>query len=380
MEFVPRFLDVPQRSFYLFGPRGTGKSAWTRQVYANSVRIDLLQPDLLRHYQARPERLRDIVASIPPDGTVVIDEVQRVPDLLSVVHGLIEEKQGLRFVLTGSSARKLRKAGVDLMGGRAVMRSMHPFMAAELGDRFDLNAALRQGMLPLVWDAGDPEDTLRSYIGSYIREEVQAEGMVRHLGAFSRFVETISLSHAQVLNLANIARECAIERKTVEGFVSVLEDLLIAYRLPVFSKRAGRATVSHPKFYYFDCGVFRSARPAGPLDRPEETGGAALEGLVAQHLRAWIDCSLRDHKLYFWSTRGGSEVDFVIYGPRSFMAIEVKHGEQVHRNDLRGLNAFHDDYPEAARILVYRGGERLRMDGVECIPCRDFLLSLRPAP
>jgi predicted AAA+ superfamily ATPase len=376
MEFLPRHIDVPNQSFYLFGPRGTGKSAWVKHFYPNSIRIDLLRPDLLRHYQARPERLRDIVASAPSNSAIVIDEVQRVPELLSVVHGLIEEKRGLRFVLTGSSARKLRKAGVDLMGGRAVMRSMHPFMAAELGARFNMDTALRQGMLPLVWDAENPEDTLRSYIGSYIREEVQAEGMVRHLSAFSRFVEVMSLSHAQVLNIANIARECATERKTVEGFISVLEDLLIAYRLPVFTKRAGRSTVSHPKFYYFDCGVFRTARPAGPLDHPEGACGVALEGLVAQHLRAWIDFSRRDHTLHFWRTRAGSEVDFVVYGPRNFMAIEVKHADHVHSTDLRGLKAFHDDYPEAERILVYRGSERLRIDGVDCIPCQDFLFSL----
>jgi len=262
------------------------------------------------------------------------------------------------------------------MGGRALLRSLGPFMAAELGSRFNLGKALSQGMLPLTWDAEDPLDTLQSYIGSYIREEVQAEGLVRQLGSFSRFLEGISFSHAQILNISNVARDCAIERKTVEGYLDVLEDLLLAFRLPVFSKRAGRATTVHPKFYYFDCGVFRSVRPAGPLDRPEEIAGGAIEGLVAQHLRAWIAYGCRDHQLYFWHTRGGAEVDFVVYGPRVFRAIEVKHADRVDRQDLRGLKAFHDDYPEAELLLVHRGTQRLLIDGIPCIPCDEYLLSL----
>ena len=379
MEFVTRVFDPPKQSYYLFGPRGTGKSAWTNRFYANSLRVDLLQPDQRRRYEARPERLRELVAATTAGTTVVIDEVQRAPELLSVVHALIEEKRDWQFVLTGSSARKLRKTGVDLMGGRAVVRDLNPFIAMELGSRFDLDTALCQGMLPLVWDADDPRDTLQGYIGSYIREEVQAEGLVRNLGAFSRFLESISFSHAQLLNISNVARECEIERKTVEGFVGILEDLLLGFRLPVFSKRAGRATVVHPKFYYFDCGVFRSVRPAGPLDRPEEIGGAALEGLVAQHLRAWVTYGDREHELHFWRTRGGSEVDFVIYGPEVFHAIEVKHADRVYRQDLRGLQAFRDDYPEAGLSLVYRGTDRLVIDGVTCIPCDEFLLNLSPA-
>ncbi len=378
MEFVPRFFEPPGQSYYLFGPRGTGKSAWTGMHYRDAARIDLLQPDVLRRYHGNPERIRDFVHAQPDGQTIIVDEVQRVPELLSAVHALIEEKRGWTFVLTGSSARKLKQTGVDLMAGRAVVRSLHPFMAAELGAHFDLQTALTQGMLPVVWDANSPMDVLNSYVGVYVREEVQAEGVVRNLGGFSRFLEAISFSHGQVLNLSNVARECEVKRKTVEGFLSVLEDLLLCYLLPVFQKRAKRATVKHPKFYVFDAGVFQSIRPSGPLDRIEEKAGPALEGLIGQHLRAWSAYSGENHELYYWRTQGGSEIDFVVYGLDVFCGIEVKHAARVDRNDLRGLKAFGDDYPEADLILLYRGDETLHMEGIQCIPCQTFLEQLIP--
>lgn len=213
---------------------------------------------------------------------IVIAEIQRVPELLTVVHQLMEEPRSPRFALTGSSARKLKRTGVDLLAGRAVVRVMHPFLAAELGTRFDLDAALAHGLLPLVWDAPDPADALSAYAGLYAQQEVQNEGMVRDIGAFHRFLEAISFSHAAVLNVTEVARECAVGRKTVEGFVEILEDLLLAFRLPVFSRRARRRVTTHPRFFLADAGLFRALRPTGPLDRPEEAHGAApasLEGL-----------------------------------------------------------------------------------------------------
>ena len=274
MAFVGRFFDPPAQSYYLFGPRGTGKSAWTQHHYRDSVRIDLLHPATLQRYRAGPERLFDLVRAQPHGQVIVIDEVQRVPDLLSAVHALIEEQRGWRFVLTGSSARKLRRSGVDLMAGRAVVRTMHPFMAAELEASFDLPAALQRGMLPLVLGAEDPVDTLQSYVAVYVREEVQMEGLVRDLDGFFRFLEAVSFSHAQLLNVSNIARDSEVSRKTTEGYLGVLEDLLLSFRVPVFRKRAARATVAHNKLYLFDCGVFRSLRPSGPLDRREEIAGS----------------------------------------------------------------------------------------------------------
>jgi len=244
--------------------------------------------------------------------------------------------------------------------------------------RFQLPAALELGLLPLVVTASDPHDVLASYVALYLEQEVKAEGIVRNIGQFARFLETVSFSHGAVLNLSNVAREAGANRGTVSGFLEVLEDLLIAFRVPVFQRRARRETAVHPKFFLFDAGVFRSLRPRGPLDRPQEIEGAALEGLVAQHLRAWISYGGGDLDLHTWRTRSGVEVDFVLYGSGGFWAIEVKNSRQVRPEDLRGLTAFREDYPECRAILLYRGESRLRKQDVLCLPVEQFLGELTP--
>lgn len=377
MELQRRFFSVPRQSFFLFGPRGSGKSTWLRHAVADALFVDLLQPDVARELTARPERLRDLVRGAPERSTVVIDEVQRVPDLLSVVHLLIESKDRRRFVLTGSSARKLRRGGTDLLAGRAVVRTMHPFMASEL-ERFDLRDALTRGLLPLVVAADRPDDVLRAYASLYLDEEVRLEGWARNAGAFARFLEAISFSHATVLNVANVSRECQVERKTVAAYIEVLEDLLLSFQVPVFTKRAKRETSIHPKFFLFDAGVFRSLRPKGPLDRPEEIDGAALEGLVAQHLRAWLAYRGDDAALFFWRTRSGVEVDLVVYGSAGFWAIEVKNAARVRPEDLRGLESFGADYPQAELLLLYRGTSRERRGRIWVLPVEAFLKNLDP--
>jgi predicted AAA+ superfamily ATPase len=375
---VARFLKQPAGSFFLLGPRGTGKSWWTRKSFPGALIVDLLDAGTLRELAARPERLRDMVHAASGCSAVVVDEVQKLPDLLEVVHCLIEERCGKVFVLTGSSARKLRRAGVNLLGGRAGRLSLHPYMAAELGEAFSFERALSHGLLPVVVGAEDPDFQLRSYCGLYLKEEVQAEGLVRNIGAFARFMEVMSFSHGGVLNLANAARECAVKRSTLEGYLSILEDLLLGWRLPVFTRRAKRELASHPKFYFFDTGVFRANRPKGPLDEISEIVGPALEGLVAQHLRAWCDYSQGGHALYYWQTRSQVEVDFVIYGESGLYAIEVKNTQKVRSEDLSALKSFAEDYPESQRILLYRGRETLRRDGTQCMPCENFLRALRP--
>ena len=375
---VGRFFRAPSSHYFLFGPRGTGKSTWLRGNYPDALWVDLLRPEVHRQVVARPERLRELVAGNQGKPVVVIDEVQKAPILLDVVHDLIERRAGPLFILTGSSARKLKREGVDLLAGRALLRSLHPFMAAELGDRFDLDVALTQGLVPLVWTSKEPEEVLKAYVGLYLKEEVQMEGLVRRYDGFARFLEAVSFSHAAVLNVSEVARECQVSRKTVEGFLEILEDLLLAFQIPVFTKRAQRNLTVHPKFFWFDAGVFTTLRPAGPLDRPEEIGGAALEGLVAQHLRAWIDYSGEDFSLSFWRTKAGMEVDFVVYGRNGFWALEVKRSNAIRPADLRGLKAFREDYPEAELRLLYGGDEALEVDGIHCLPCDDFLRRLIP--
>lgn len=376
-SFHDRLFQEPKGSYFLFGPRGTGKSTWLQKYHANALWIDLLHAVTFREFTTRPERLQELVEA-NSQQTVVIDEIQRVPELLSMVHSLIEQKLNKRFVLTGSSARKLKRTGVDLLAGRAVLRTMHPFMAKEIGDQFQLENALKFGMLPLVLASDDPQDTLNSYAATYLQEEVQAEGLVRNVGEFARFLEIIAFSHGQQININNIAQECQVERKIVSSFITILEDLLLSFQLPVFTKRAKRELSSHPKLYLFDAGVYRSLRPKGPLDRKEEMDGHALEGLVAQHLRAWIGYSGRECQLYFWRTRHGVEVDFVLYGEENFYAIEVKNGIKVSPQDIKSLKSFRDDYPECTPYLVYRGKDRLMIDGILCIPCQEFLLQIDP--
>jgi predicted AAA+ superfamily ATPase len=380
MELLPRLFSAPKDSFFLFGPRGTGKSTWLRTTYPDAPLVDLLDPVTHRAYVARPERLAEVVAGNPSAQQVIVDEVQRVPALLDVVHKLIEERgrHTTQFILTGSSARKLKRTGVDLLAGRLVLRSLHPFMAAELGEGFDLGAALEVGLLPLVLGAADPRETLRSYVSLYLQQEVQAEGLVRNIGNFARFLEAISFSHAAMLNTSAVARECEVGRKTVEGYVAVLEDLLLGFRVRSFTKRARRHVVQHPKFYYADAGVFRSVRPRGALDRPQEIGGACLEGLVAQHLRAWIAYAGEQRGLFFWRTKSGVEVDFVVYGPDTFAGIEVKSSSSVHSGDVRSLRAFREDYPQAQVCLLHGGAERRMVNGVPCLPCGRFLRDLIP--
>lgn len=378
MTTASRFFCPPSGSYFLLGPRGTGKTSLATALYDRALRVDLLDRATFRLLASRPERIRELVDGQPDLQHVVIDEVQKLPELLEMVHLLIEEKRGLQFILTGSSARKLRRGGVNLLGGRAALRSLHPFMAAELPEPFDLAAALRLGMLPLVRASADPEGTLGGYSALYMQEEVQMEGFVRNIGSFARCLEALSFSQAAVLNMSNVARECEVSRTTVEGYLAILEDLLLAFRLPVFSRRARRDLAAHPKFFLFDAGVFRANRPAGPLDFGPEIEGVALETLVAQHLRAWCDYTSGDHRLYYWQTRSRLEVDFVVYGNRDFHALEVKNATRVRPEDLRGLKAFKEDYPECRAWLLHRGAQRSLIEGIHCVPVTEFLCGLRP--
>lgn len=359
-------------SFFLFGPRGTGKSTFVQSLTdKHTLYIDFLDPDTFRTYAAFPETLIKTVNALTP-SQVIIDEVQKVPRILDVVHKLIEEKQ-TRFILTGSGARKLKKTGADLLGGRAIYCKMHPFTAGELGDSFSIDKALKTGMIPIVDRSDDPSKTLSAYVDIYLREEIMAEGLVRNLGSFARFLEMISYSHGTVLNVSNLARECQISRGIVTGFIEILEDLLLSYRLDVFSHRAKRKTTVHPKFYFFDIGLYRRLRRRGPLDIESEISGPALEGLVGQHIRAYIDYALNDTQLFYWRTLAGNEVDYVIYGEKTFTALEVKNTKVIRPVDYNGLTSFGDDYPEASLVLLYMGSIPMMHKNIRILPVEMFL-------
>ncbi len=300
----------------------------------------------------------------------MIDEVQKVPALLDEVHRLIERRR-LRFALTGSSARQLRAKGVNLLAGRAVTLGMHPLTAAELGTRFDVRRSLEVGHLPsaqLAADAASARDYLKSYVQTYLREEVQQEGLSRNLAAFSRFLEAASFSQACELNISAVARECHVDRKVVEDYFTILEDLLIAVRLPVFARRAKRQLAGHPKFYFFDAGVYRAVRPRGPLDVPAEIDGPAMETLLLQELRAHNDYRRLGYSFYCWRTRAKQEVDLVLYGERGLLAFEVKRAARLTDADLAGLKLFVADYPSARAWLLYGGTRRYRHGAIDIVP------------
>jgi uncharacterized protein len=370
-----RALRLPEgKSFFLFGPRGTGKSTLLRTAFPKACYFDLLDLGVYSELLAHPDRLEALALPRMP-APIVIDEIQRLPALLDEVHRLIERRRW-RFALTGSSARKLRRGGVNLLAGRARTLTMHPLTAAELGDAFDLARSTRYGQLPSVYVESDPKQYLASYTGTYLREEVQAEALTRNLDAFARFLVAASFSQASVLSLSTVARELGLPRKTIEGYFGLLDDLLLSVRLPVFTRRAKRAMTRHAKFYFFDAGVYRTLRPKGPLDAAEEIDGPSIETLVLQELRATNDNHGLGYDLHYWRTRDQKEVDFVLYGERGLVAIEVKRSARFSEGDLATLRLFATDYPVARCFLFYSGHREYIVDGIRAMPLASALPQL----
>lgn len=372
-EFTRLFIPPHQKSFFLFGPRGTGKSTWIRRHYPTARIVDLLAADTYNRLLARPQDLLNLVpgAATREGGPIVIDEVQKIPVLLDEVHRLIETRR-LIFILTGSSARKLRRQGVNLLAGRALTRHFFPLTAAELGARFDLKECLQLGTLPGRFSESDPGEFLQSYVATYLREEVQQEGLTRNLGAFRRFLESATFSQAQPLVVSNVAHDAQVERKTVEEYFQILDDLMIGTTLPVFSRRAKRDLLKKSKFFFFDAGVYHALRPRGPLDSDTEVGGASFETLVFNELRALNSYKNFGYTFYFWRTKSRHEVDLVLYGERGLLAFEIKLSPRVRREDLAGLQEFKKDYPMARCFLLYTGDSPQHESGVEVLPAQAF--------
>ncbi len=370
-----RNINLPDKqSIFLFGPRGTGKTTLVRRRYPKAVYLDLLEAKTFNELVGNPDRLEGMIP-VGHKEAVIIDEVQRIPDLLNEVHRLIESKR-YQFVMTGSSARKLRRAGTNLLAGRALTYDLFPLTASELGDDCDFQKASKYGLLPTALTSPTPQKYLESYVRTYLENEVLQEGLTRNIGAFARFLETISFSQGSLINASEIAREAMVERKVVENYINILEDLLIAKRLPVFSYRAKRKLVTHNKFYFFDGGIYRTLRPTGSLHNPGEIEGVMWESLVWQNLVATNANLGLGYKTYFWRTAHGVEVDFVLYGQRGLIAIEVKMADKISESDLRGLKTFKDEYP-SAKCLVFYGGDRERSRGdVRIVPIAQALLNL----
>lgn len=364
-------------SFFIFGPRGTGKTQWLKSHVnkEDMIYLDLLNPLTFRQLKNHPERLSEI---IPPGNKklIIIDEVQKVPELLDEVHRLIEHANQ-RFILTGSSARKLRREGVNLLAGRAIHYSMHPLIIQELQSSFQIEHALTLGMLPATYTYSDPAGYLATYVDTYLREEVVYEGLTRNVAAFSRFLEVASFSQGGVINASEIAREVGIDRQVIQNYFRIIKDLLLSHTIPAFTKKAKRRLITTEKFYYFDAGVYQNLRPKGLLDSPSEIGGLALETLFLQSMLAVNDYYQLHYQFYYWRTTGGVEVDFIAYGEHALIAFEIKHARNITPKMLGGLKHFREDYPMARLYIIYLGKDTMYLaDGIIALPMEEALKTL----
>ncbi len=373
MVLYSRLLRPPDQSFFLLGLRGVGKSAWARRTFPDAARLDLLDQRLHQDLLADPSLFAQALGDIEPGRWVVVDEIQRLPALLNEVHRLIEDR-GLRFALLGSSARKLRTAGVNLLAGRALLRTMFPLTAAELGADFDLERVLRHGSLPLVWNSKTPRDVLEAWALFYLQEEIRAEAAARNLPAFARFLPVAALQNGGVVNVAAIARDAGVARGTVAGYLQVLEDTLLVHRIPARQSRLRTRERRAPKLYWVDPGVVRAVkRQFGPPAAEER--GPLFESWVATTLRAHqaAEPELFDSLGYWATLRSRSEVDFVLERGGEQLAIEAKATSRYHTGLLRGLRLTADFPRLARRILVYAGDRAFRSgDGIEIWPAAHF--------
>ena len=373
----PRIATLPRGSFFLFGPRGIGKSTWARGKLANAHRFDLLDESLYQSLLADPSMFAAELQSLRKGSWVVVDEVQRIPALLNEVHRFIEERK-LRFALLGSSARKLKTAGTNLLAGRAVHKNMFPFVPEELGRDFAIDKALRFGTIPLVWMAEQKGSTLKAYVQMYLKEEIRAEALVRNLAGFLRFLPLAALFHGQVVNISSIARDAGTARTTVDGYLEILEDTLLAYRLPAYEARLRARERKHPKLYWIDPGLVRAIKNQFGTVTAEEKG-TLLEGWVLTLLRAYAEEHELYHEIAYWSPLQAKqlEVDFLLKRGHDLLAIEVKSQSRYSTAMLSGLRAIGELPRVARRILVYGGSRSLRTsDAIDVWPLRRLLQSL----
>ncbi len=343
-------------SLFLLGPRQTGKSTLLRTAFPSAQVFDLLKPELFRDLNKSPSLLKELVLS-PSGNPIIIDEVQRLPELLDVVHSMIEADKRIRFVLTGSSARKLRRSGQNLLGGRADQLSLHPICSHELAiskkKKVDIETLIQLGGLPSVLTAEDPQTILKAYIGIYLQEEIKAEGYARSLSDFSRFLDVAAMTNSEQLDFSGVARDVQLSPRTVAAYYQILQDTLIGYLLEPFRGTRTRKAVLTPKFYYFDVGVCNFLSGREKLSKGTSEYEKALEHFIFTELIAYRDYSNSSFKLFYWRSTSQFEVDFIIkLKSKKLIGIEVKGTDRVDSSDLRGLKAFEDDFKLDKKIIV----------------------------
>lgn len=368
-----RVLGLPssgKETFFLWGPRQAGKTTLLREAYPDALWIDLLRSEEYRRYLQNPERLREELSQ-RPFAQVVIDEVQKVPQLLDEVHWLIENRR-VHFALCGSSARKVRRGAANLLGGRAVRYELHGLTAAEIGADFDLTRMLNHGYLPRHYLSDRPQRLLNAYVADYLKEEVAAEGLVRNLAVFSEFLNVAALSDTELVNASTIARECGVSSHTVRGYFQIVEDTHLGRWLPAYTKRPKRRVIGAPKFYFADVGVVNLLARRGTLHPGAELYGKAFENWVFHELAAHNAYSEAFAHLSYWRLASGIEVDFIVDDMR--LAIEAKATAKVTADHLRGLRAIVQDHPRVKRrvIVCLESKSRITEDRIEVLAVKEF--------
>ncbi len=368
---LKRVLSISEElesSIFLFGARQTGKSTILRQQFPNSIYIDLLDNEVRSRFSQRPVLLYEMLCDKPENTIVIIDEIPEVPQLLNEVHRLIVERK-LLFILCGSSARKLKRKGHNTLGGRAFPIYLYPLVSAEIPD-FDIDKAVTYGLLPPHYLSANPSRLLAAYIQVYLKEEIKEEALVRNLTNFQRFLEVAALTNGEMINLSNIAQDCGVSAATVSSYFDILEDTLIGYRIPAYSKVMKRRLVQAPRFYYFDVGVANYLLHRKELVRGTIDYGHAFEHLVVQEIYAWLKYSHSEESLSYWRTYTGIEVDAVIGDAR--VAIEIKSSEEILPRHLKGLKAFAEEHPQSRLIVVSLDKFSRRIDNIESLYVLDF--------
>ena len=373
-----RLLQRPNKSFFLFGPRGTGKSVWLDQELPDAeLRVNLLKSGDYLRYKQDPARLAQEVAALPRGAWIIIDEVQKLPELLDEVHALLfESRHSYKFALSGSSARKLKQSQANMLAGRALTRRMFPLSMLETPKDFSLQGTLAHGRLPMAVTAANETERIEfldAYVETYLREEIQQEALVRNLDSFYRFLSVAALVNGQMLNISNIAREVGVARSTVQGYFSILEDTLIGWYLPAFRNRAKVKEVAHPKFYLFDCGVQRAL--AGlHRDKPSAAEqGTLFETWIINELRALDAWRGHGGQFFYWRTPSGNEVDLIWRLGKQAAGFEIKSGTRWKPEFNKGLEALLDSGDISSAYGIYRGEQRLKVGAVTILPYRDAL-------
>ena len=374
-EMYKRALDlretVRHKSIFLFGPRQTGKSTLVRATFPDAAYYDLLEADTFRELSARPEYLRQTLKA--EQSIVVVDEVQKLPALLDEIQLLLDRNKKLRFVLTGSSARKLKRGAANLLGGRAWICRLHPLVSIELDDSRLLDR-LNRGSLPAIIDSEHYREDLKAYVGTYLREEIRAEGLTRSIENFSRFLEIAGLTSGEQINFAAVADDAGFPPRTVREHYQILEDTLVGHQIPAYQKTSKRKPVATAKFFFFDIGVANTLKRIQGIEAGSDTYGRALEHLVFLEVRAYLDYRRLDHELTYWRSRSQFEVDFVV-GDQ--LGVEVKSKARVSPRDYKGLLALGEEVKLKRKLVVCGEKQRRRADdGVEILPPGDFFREL----